>query len=204
MKRLMLLIALTLVGCTPYSYEQASQAPAQDLSREGFVKKITIKDDPLETRAEINTVNGFRSVNSYGAVWNDNFLRAYIDKQTGRTTYQVYDIIYMKDWSNFYQVNYTDSGELKSKDLTRISSDVISCSSIREYGCTLREDVGWSVDSQLLERVAATYTNVADRATWEYKLKAKSGTDENRMFFAAEVAALLEAVDTYKTKHSLQ
>jgi len=203
MRMFVLITAIMIAGCTPYSYEQATQSPPQDLSKEGFSEKITVKDGPLEDKAEINTLYGFRSFNTSGEVWNDNFLRAYIDKSTGRTTYQIYDVIYMKDWSNFYQVNYLSSGNLKSKALLQISSDVISCSYISEYGCTLREDVAWNVDRNLLDRISASYTTVADRATWEYKLKARAGVDENRMFFAAEVAALLEAVDTYKSSNSL-
>lgn len=194
--------AVFLSGCA--QVKQSSEASRLlDMTKEEFAAKIVIKDDALESRTEIHTQNGFSEKRGLvGIVWDDNFLRAYIDKETGLTTYQVYDRIYMKDWSYFYAANYTTPDGLKTKDVLRVASDVESCSSNAFVGCKLREDVAWYVDRELLDTVAGLY-QPGQRTAWKYRLKAQQGSDRDRGFTAAEVAAFVEAVDRYKESKKL-
>lgn len=203
MRNLLIAVTVLLAACSPYSYKPSNQSAPLDLSKEGFASNMRVVDDPLETKAKVTSKYGYRMIHSNGVVYDDNFLRAYIDKSTGETYYQVYDRVYMNDWSFYNQVNYKSGGDVKAQEVVRVSSDVERCSSVRELGCRLREDIAWKVSRELLDEIAATYTTVADRNIWEYRLKAQQGRDITRMFFAAEVAAFVEAVDDYRVKQGL-
>lgn len=195
------LAAIVVSGCVNTMEREANRYTS--ITKEEAFDLITVRDDSLETRAEINTQDVFKAKSGLlGLTWDDNFLRAYIDKQTGHVTYQVYDRIYMKEWSYFYQVNYSSPSGTQTKDVVRVASDVESCSSNQFIGCTLREDVAWSIDRELLNEVAELY--VPGQATgWKYKLKAKSGDGQTRALTAAEVVALLMAVDNYRELNKL-
>lgn len=201
--RLAIVIAVlsVLTGCVSNSTKQGMDYI--NMTKEQALSLTRVKDDELENIAQINTQEVFREKRGLvGIVWDDNFLRAYINKDTGETVYQVYDRVYMKDWSYLYQVNYSSPDGPQTKKLIRVASDVETCSSNAFIGCTLREDVAWNVDRQMLEIVAEKYNPGAMEA-WKYKLKGQSGEDRIRGFTATEVAALLEKVDQYKTKNNL-
>ena len=210
MKRLFVLLMLAVAACSPYRYQAVNQNLELDVSKEGFARHMRVVDDSLEASAEITSLYGYRVFAKNGVVYDDNFLRAYVHKKTGETVYQVYDRVYMKDWYYLYRVNYRSGDEVKTQKLQRISSDVERCSSVPELGCRLREDVAWLASRELLNEIAESY--VTDdkrkaweyRKTWEYRLKAKQGPDVNRTFYAAEVAAFIEAVDKYKQEKGLQ
>lgn len=194
--------ALFLSGCAQVQQNQEADR-LLDMTKEDFASSILVKGDALDTSIEINTQNGFKEKRGLvGIVWDDNFLRAYIDKETGLTTYQVYDRIYMKDWSYFHTANYSTPDGLKSQDVIQVAADVESCSSNAFVGCKLREDVAWYVDRELLDTVAELY-QPGQRTAWKYRLKSQQGGDRDRGFTAAEVAAFLEAVDAYKERHRL-
>lgn len=204
MRTLIFALTLLMFGCVNTQTKQVDRLLILDKAH--YKNTITLVDDQLETRAEINTQMGFQEKRGLvGIVWDDNFLRAYIDKETGLTTYQVYDVIYYKDgWAYFNVVNYSTPDGTKTKDLISISKDVESCSSNQFIGCTFREDAIWYLDRDLLDAIAKGYEDPAKRSlAWKYKIKAKNGFEQIRFFMPAEVAALLEHVDSYKAKHNL-
>lgn len=202
MRLMFLFAALLLAGCAGQQLQSEANRLIS-MSKEDFAAKITIQDDSLSTSAEINTQNGFVEKHGLlGMEYGDQFLRAFIDKETGLTSYQVYDIIYMKDWGYYYGVNYTAPDGLKSVDAIRVRSEVKSCSGNAFAGCILREDVAWSVDRALLDAIAAKYDS-SKVVGWKYRVKAQQGEDQDRVITPAEVAALLDAVDAYKARYRL-
>ncbi len=61
------------------------------ISKEQYKSLVSIKDDPLETVAVLSTQKGFRQKHGLAnVVWNDFFLRGYMDKTTGNKSIQVY------------------------------------------------------------------------------------------------------------------
>lgn len=129
-----LLLALALSGCTTTSRESQLQT-ALSLTKEHFKNTAMVKDDSLDTIATISTVNGFQEKRGLlGIVWEDNFLRAFIDKKTGKTSFQLYQVInYQGGGWNFYQtVNFETTSGPQSTPVTVISRDV-DCTGSR-YG----------------------------------------------------------------------
>lgn len=202
MKHLLaLLLAFAATGCAT---KEAQIRKAENLSKEHFKNTATLEDDSLETVARITTVNGFAEKRGMlGIVWDDNFLRTFIDKDSGSTSFQLYQVIYYQGsgW-NFYQTaNYETPSGPQSKPVTVIKQDV-QCTGSRYGGCTYVEHVAFDVEEGVLRAVAANYAP-GRRAGWSFKFRAKSGNTYNDGMLAAEIAGLLDAVDEYRKRKSL-
>ena len=198
-----LLSGLAITSCIATTRESQVET-AISLTREHFKNTATIKDDSLDTTATITTVNGFQGKRGLlGIVWDDNFLRAFIDKKTGRTTFQLYQIIYCqgRGWDFFQTVNYQTLTGVESHPVTVIERDV-DCRSWRTRGCLYTEHIGFDVDEKLLRTVAADYQS-GQRWAWKFKLNAKSGRDYTDGVLPAEIAGLLDKVDEYVTSRGL-
>lgn len=175
------------------------------MAPDDFRSSATIRDDALETVATITTQNGFQEKQGLlGLVNSDHFFRAFVDKKSGATTYQVYKFVkYYGQWVNFELVNYeTDKGPV-SKSLDVLSRNVLECNQL--LGCLHEETVAWNVDETLLRWIASRYApGEAANTIWRFRLKGKSGAQADYGFIPAEVAGLLLAVDNYKRQHGLQ
>jgi hypothetical protein len=191
---IIMLLALSVAACAT---TESQLNTAVSLTKEHFANTATVKDDSLDTVATISTVNGFQEKQGLvGIVWDDNFLRAFIDKKTGKTSYQLYQVIYYKgsDW-NFYQtVNFETPSGPQSKPVTLINRDVKCTSS----GCRYVEHIAFDVDESLLRTIANGYSP-GKRVAWQFKFKAKSGQEWTDGMLPAEVAGLLYKVDEYRT-----
>ncbi|HJV28862.1 MAG TPA: hypothetical protein VJ673_24515 [Aromatoleum sp.] len=203
LSRAAIVVLITLAGCAGVS-QQAQYQTAISLTREHFRSTATIKDDPLDTIATINTANGFKEKRGLlGIVWDDNFLRAFIDKKSGKTTFQVYQVIYYQGsgW-NFYQsVNFETPNGPVSVPVTVIDRSV-ECSGSRYGGCTYTEHIGFDLDESLLRTIAAGY-QAGQPVAWKFKFNAKSGAEYRDGMLPAEIAGILDAVDGYRARRGL-
>jgi hypothetical protein len=176
---------------------------ALELDKQHFKNTCDLKDDALDTIATFSTYNGFQEKHGLMQfVWDDNFVRAFVDKKTGATRYQVYNVIYYQSssWRFYYQANFETTSGPKATKLTRISRDV-DCTGSSYGGCTYNEHVGFLVEDQVLRAVAEKYYTSWQsgmKAVWKYKLLSKAGSDYPDGILPAEVTGLLERVDEYK------
>lgn len=171
------------------------------LTPQHFQDTAVVKDDELETSATIDTSLGFK--NKQGlmkVVWDDNFLRAFIDKKTGATTYQLYQIIrYSGQLRRYDTVNYETPDGPASTEVTVIDQNVDGCS---RYGCSYTETIGFALDENLMRTIASMYQPGAATA-WRFKFKSQSGNYWQDGMMPSEIAGLLAAVDGYKVGHAL-
>jgi len=162
--------------------------------------QVQTKDDDLDVTAKFDTVNCFKQSKGFLQLWSiDNFLRAWIDKRTGATTFQVYEsVIYDDDGWRFYETaNFATPAGPQTTPVTSISRDVISCSGM---GCLYDEDFGFDVDESLLRAEAATYAPSTFNS-WQFKFSAKNGSELRDGIMPAEIAALLSVIDAYRAAH---
>jgi hypothetical protein len=166
-----------------------------------FQSTLTVKDDALDTVARISTEEGFQEKRGLlRIVWNDNFLRAFIDKKTGKTDFQLYQIIgYDGAWRFYETVNYETPSGPDSKPVTVIDRNVDGCGT---YGCSFTEHIGFDVPEDLLRQIAASYTPTTPHA-WHFKFGSKAGVEFQDGINVAEAAAILSAVDQYRATHRL-
>ena len=196
---LIVLFASNLVGCTTLTREAQIQS-ALSLTKDHFRSTASVKDDSLDTVATITTVDGFQEKQGpLRIVSDDHFLRAFIDKKTGRTRIQLYQSIYYRgsDWNFFETANFETLAEPQSTPVTVISRDV-DCTGSEYLGCRYVEDVGFNVNEELLRTIAASYESIRHVAWWNFKFIAKSGTEYNGRMLTAEIAGFLEAIDSYR------
>lgn len=130
----------------------------------------------------------------------DIFLRAFLNKATGSTTYQVYITVkYASDWLIVEQANYLVNGHLNSVATTKIGSDVDCYSSTL---CIHREDVGFDIPVADLRWLAGTYEAGSNNGM-PIRLKTHADQDINIVLMPAEAAGLLRKVDQYRADWKL-
>jgi hypothetical protein len=205
------LATATAIACaTPLSaeinyerVEPSSKALAQmqTLTPADVAKGVVIDDDDFATRAELATSNAYRNNGRFtDPVRADNFMRAWIDKKTGRVTYQLYQtVIYGYDWRNFTYVNYASPEGPQTAKIEQIAHEAIACDG---GSCSYRETVGFMVGEDFLKTIAGQYV-AGNSRSWRFKFRATNGFDWEDSISSAEVAGLLLAVDAYRSQHSL-
>ena len=180
----------------------STPAMAAQLTPADVERAVSIEDDALELIATLTTRDVFREKRGLlRRVPFDAFLRAFIDKKSGRVLYQLYaTFIYTAPRYAYWTLaNYeTADGPVAAK------LDVIArrreCAGRSD--CARLETVGFPVAERVLREVAAAY-RAGVGATWRFKLKAKAGVDHDDGLAGAEIAGLLNAVDAYRTAHGL-
>jgi hypothetical protein len=175
----------------------AAMAPAQ------FQARTTLHDDALDTVATITTANGFVERRPLlGPTLDDVFLRAFIDKTTGRATYQAYVRIRYRDygWANWNTANYATSAGPRAIATQRIARLRASCP--RGFACLRSETVGFAIAAPLLNANAKLYAGDGT-TSWPFKIMAQNGGERAFLLSTAEIAGLLMAVDAYRTDHHL-
>jgi hypothetical protein len=164
-----------------------------------FERTMTVKDDALDTVARFSTENGYQEKHGLlGLASFDNFLRAWVDKKSGETTFQLYEwISYGGDWRFYDRINYETPDGPDSKAVTVIDRSVNGCS---QFGCSFTEHLGFEVSEMLLRKIAASYDPVTPKA-WHFKFNSKAGVEFQDGVNAAEIVAILSAVDRYRAAH---
>ena len=196
-------LGVIITGGTAQAQKPSKQAQRfLALTPADFQSAMTVKDDALDTVARISTEQGYQEKRGLlHIVWNDNFLRAFIDKKSGKTDFQLYQIIsYDGGWRFYETVNYETPTGPESKPVTVIDRSVDGC---RTYGCSFTEHIAFDVPEVLLRQVAASYTSATPHA-WHFKFGSKAGMEFQDGINVAEAAALLDAVDKYHSAHKLE
>ncbi len=161
---------------------------------------VSTTDDDLEAVATLTTERAFTSPGGFTyRVRADNFLRALIDKKSGRTIFQLYaQLAYTGEARRFNGANFQLAGTLASGPLI-LSSSTVDC----PYGVCLHEDhIAFEVPEALL-RELTTHADERPVRPWRFRLKAQSGEDWTDDMAPAEAAGLLAAVDHYRREHGL-
>jgi hypothetical protein len=190
------LLTVALAG-SAVGVAYGGDAPLLSLTMDHFRDTATVKDDALDTVATISTQNGYQEKRGLlRIVWNDTFLRGFIDKATRRHSFQVYQLISYKaaGWRYYESANYQTPSGPRSTPVTVISRDVTDCSG---GNCYYAEHIAFAVDEDLLRTIASSF--VPGKAVlWQYKFIPKSGDDFIDGLSNAEVAGFLAKVDEYQ------
>jgi len=200
---LAVLVVLGVAGCAVAPTRETQVQTAHTLTKEHFRDTAEVKDDPLDTVATLSTANNRREKRSIPDLSSqNNFLRANVDKKTGKAVFQLYQVIYYSGYGwNFYQVaNYESPIGPQSQPATVIARDVGGC--MQYVGCNYVEQVAFEIDESLLRRIAASYAPGTD-AVWKFKFMAKSGRVYYDGMLPAELSGLLAKVDEYRKRNGL-
>ncbi|WP_148648405.1 hypothetical protein [Sphingobium cupriresistens] len=208
MRGVLLFLAATVGIATPSHAEQKIPKAMQkwlSMTPDDFQGCINVADDSLDVTAKLSSESCFKETQGLlKIVWNDNFIRAFVDKKTGKATYQVYQYIsYQSPWRFYTTVNYETPDGPKSELVTEIARNVVSCSGgAFSSGCTLSEHVAFNADEALLKTIALKFSP-GQVAGWRFKFGSKAGGDWQDGISAGEVGGILKAVDRYRLNHNL-
>lgn len=197
--------SLLTASVIPVHAETAVEKTIRQLSLltpENVAGKVTLKDDDLEADAVMTTEPVYREKKGlFGDVPDDVFMRAFIDKQTGQVSWQVYVVTtYIgSSWHFYEQANYQTSQGVQTVPLAVIDRQVSACDSLT--GCFYVEQVGFDLSDELARALAKLYDPAGSLAIWRFRLKSQGGFDYTDGIAAAEVAGLVRAVDTWKAAH---
>lgn len=169
-----------------------------------FKRTIVIRDDPTQNAIVFSTIKGLQEKQvTTGQVWNDNFLRGFIDKRTGQKTYQVYNVVYyggsgiQVSWKHFRQANYDTLRGVKLTPTTILREEE-DCTSLAVYGqCVYNEHVTFKVEGQLFETLSPLH-KLESTKEWRYMLVSEAGESYKDMVTLAEIAGLLASMDGYE------
>lgn len=195
------LAILGLGGCaTPTQVHKQSMDEFSQLTRQGVQQCSTVKDDRLETAITFSTLNCFQRKNGIlKVVWDDNFIRVYKDKKTGALKFQVYTVLYYKDWLFPMRANFGVES-VQSVDGDRVAGEV-DCSQHGLYGYCMHEEhfvFELPLDEILkIEQLAAKQGGVLE---WKYRLKTKSGVDADRILNANEILGVFDLATGYSSR----
>jgi hypothetical protein len=158
-----------------------------------------IRNDPLDTFIRINTSPFYIQRQGLLKVANnDKYMRAIIDKETGRTVYQLYMwVSYTGDWAFFNRLNYESSSGPKSAIFHEIDRKVGYCG--RYLGCTLTEHFAADIPEEVLRQIADG-AQAGDGRTWRFRVYGKGVDGVNSELLRTEVAGILIAVERQRLK----
>ncbi len=181
------------------SLSAAPSTPASPSRADHFAATATIKDDALETSAVYSTEKGYQEKRGLlGLVPEDEFLRAFHDKRTGKRRYQVYvTLAYKSDtWREPFQADFgTPLQTIPTKSVLRQSD----CKDRRKIGgCVRIEHVVFEVPEAEFRRIAEASSADIDAKTWDFRLKTKDGKDYAGQLPYAEFAGLAKAMAAHK------
>lgn len=166
------------------------------LTPDGVANGVVIEDDDLETIANLTTVEAFRGKRGFNDVVEaDNCFRAFVDKRTGRVTYQLYQTIaYAIQRRDFRSVNFaTDEGP-KTAELLQIGNEITACNN---GVCGYEDTIAFPVSIELMREIAGKYV-AGTTYFWRFKFKSRTSFDWEDRISAAEAAGLLIAVERYQ------
>ncbi|MBU2308927.1 MAG: hypothetical protein KKG89_18890 [Alphaproteobacteria bacterium] len=176
----------------------AANGKAALLTPETAREKVTLNEDPLDIEGVLSTRDVLRSTRGVlRTPYNDNHLRAYVDRKTGETRFEVRQTLqYMGSYRDFGHVNYETSSWPTTAKLRKVESNQPACDAIDPQSSCF-EEVSFVVGEAELRRLAAGYQPGAEN-TWSFKFKPDQGREERSSLNRAEIAGLLQAVDAYR------
>jgi hypothetical protein len=195
----MVVAVLTAAVAGP-AVAQATKVPAKlaAMPAEQFQARTQIIDDHLEAATVISTEKAYRHTRGlFKTPWNDNHLRAVVDKRTGAARFEVRQILkYPGSYRGYGEVNYQTSTWPVSAALVKVRDNAQNCA-LFEAGEVCFEEVTFAIDEAHLREIAAGY-DAATPGQWAFKFKAGDAYEHRAAMVQAEVVGLLRAVDDYK------
>ena len=194
--------AILVSGCA--STREATKREVLSLTTQHFKETVIIKQVSSGEVTKFSTLRGYRHEKYLGIGWLDSFLIGYLNNQTGKRYYQVYQFVSYqgRGWRLYNRVNYETPEGTKSMPLKRYHRELKNCSSSR--GCTYEEHVVFDVDEALLRQIAKLASETQGKmnangkiAAFLYQLSSQEGHKKKCWLLPAEVAGLMEVMDEY-------
>jgi len=211
MKRAAIIFFAAILISACVSTREATKREVLSLNTQHFKDTVIIKQVSSGDVTEFSTLRGYRHEKYPGIGWLDSFLIGYLNNQTGKRYYQVYQFTSYqgRGWRLYNRVDYKTPEGTKSKPLIRYHRELKNCSSSR--GCTYEEHVVFDVKEALMRQIAKLAPETQGKmnargkiAAFLYQLSSREGHKIKYWLLPAEVAALMEVMDEYTGQAPIQ
>jgi hypothetical protein len=197
-------VSFLLASCVEATLNEQADI-LNSLTPEHFRDTALVVDDNLTIVATISMENGFQERSALGIpVSHGSFLRAFVNKQTGTVSYQVYTYLtyVAPEWRFYDTVNFRADGSVQSMPVKIIDREVLGCGYVN--GCEYEEHLGFAMEADLLRQLAADYRPDGHNP-WLFKVTCRiQGDDWTDGIMPSEASGMLMAVSDYKTAHHLR
>ena len=191
--------AAILQGCsTPGQVQQENldKYQAQTIESIKSCASVSGKADPLESFITVSTASCFHEVHGILKFkWDDQFIRAFVSKETGQTSLQIYTSFYSQDWAFPYSANFLINGQLQTETGTRIASDV-DCSMSSTYGyCFHNEHFGFDIAADDLF-IEARRLKAEGKLDFVYRINNKATGDRDKKIHVNEILGVQAIIES--------
>lgn len=192
---LLVLFSVCLFSAVPAANAQEQltegELGAIALSPAEIADRLDVTDDPFAVSIKISSEPFYMAKKARG----DEFLRAFVNRKTGATTYQVYFWrgFAGRTWRFYDRITALGADGPVPLQSTRVESDV-QC---RTYGCSYVEGLIGEVDESEL-RWAAKDAAAGVDGRWKFKVFGRNTDGEEAWLLKTEVAGFLQGVDKVK------
>lgn len=173
---------------------------APQLTADVARQRVAVHEDPLEIEAVLSTEPVARSRRGLiPTSYNDNHLRAYVDRRTGQVRFELRQEVQYLDrtFRDFQTVNYEAGRWPATAGLVRFDASR-ACESV-EMPAACHEEVGFLLPEAVLRRIAEDPAGGA----WSLKFKPRLGGEHRTSLPRVEISGLLAAVDDYRRQLAL-
>lgn len=156
---------------------------------------VKVTGDALDPRITVSSSGVSQEVSKglLASTTNENsFLRAYIDKATGKVSAQIYYIATYggRGWHFLRTATYEAPGGIKEVEVVKVGSDV-NC---YRYGCTHYEEVVIPIDFAILEAAASNFDPANPLTAIKFRVFGQSGMKFDDAVPGNEIAAFVNVV----------
>ncbi|MGB6309548.1 MAG: hypothetical protein WBF89_17315, partial [Steroidobacteraceae bacterium] len=177
------LAALALLAL-PAGAASAKNSALLSLSMEHFRDTAVVTENPQNAVVTISTENGFQEGHGpMRTVWDDEFLEAAIDENTGQKSFLVHVwVTYIGNLRSYRSASYQAAEGMRSVPVTPGRQEKSLCA---VGDCTYTERLTFPVEEKLLRSVAVASAS-GQPTLWSFNLAAKSGPGYRGEFSSAE------------------
>lgn len=186
----LILILLTACSSTP-KYQQA-----MTLSIDDYQQSVSREDtDKLIIFSSKNALHN--NPGTTDSEYNDNYVKAIVDKITGNVSYQIVNTIrYQAPSWRFYELaKYVTREGVTEQPINVIEHQVLECSVFSD--CSYLETVSFEIAEELVIKGAERYQPDTQSGI-KYLLIPKTGQNYSGIVFAQELIAVHNMVETFK------
>ncbi len=203
MVRWLSLVSVACVVMAPVA-ASAMQPLNRSLSRltpDEFAKRVSLIDDPLEKAIVLSTQSGHKGGQSMkGAYADDVHLRAALDRQTGKVSWQVWhDLINFPQKAQITAVHYTAGGKLHVAQPAKVEQWEDVCSPDGIGVCFSYMRVVFEIPDHVVQEIATRY-RPGSRDPWPLRFKVAGRQDITGGLAPAEAAGLIQAVQSWQSQ----
>jgi hypothetical protein len=183
-------LLILVTACTP-KYQQAMTLSVSDyqqsVSREE-TDKVIIFSSKDALHSNLGTTD---------SEINDNYVKAVIDKISGKVSYQIVNTIQYQapDWHFYELAKYVTQEGVTEQPISTIDNQVLECSVFSD--CSYLEIISFEIDEQLVKKGAERYQSDTQSGI-KYLLIPKTGQNYNGIVFAQELVAVYNMVEATK------